>query len=144
MAQLVGICLQCGRIRRPGFDLWVGKIPWNRKWQPTPVFLLEKFHGQRSLVDYNPHDWADSTNYLAAPCIGKEETNWTQLKFRFFTSVVWEKSDANIWFIGCCKNQSSSRNSDMNFMGRHEYRVNLVLWSECFYSLNTPMLKPNL
>ena len=30
------ICLQCGR---PGFDPWVGKIPWRRKWQPTPVFL---------------------------------------------------------------------------------------------------------
>ena len=27
---------QCGR---PGFSLWVGKIPWRRKWQPTPVFL---------------------------------------------------------------------------------------------------------
>ena len=28
------------------FDPWVGKIPWRRKWQPTPVFLLGKFHGQ--------------------------------------------------------------------------------------------------
>ena len=25
--------------RRPGFDPWVGKIPWRREWQPTPVFL---------------------------------------------------------------------------------------------------------
>ena len=33
---------------------WVGKIPWNRKWQPTPVFLPGKFHGQRSLVGYSP------------------------------------------------------------------------------------------
>ena len=31
--------------RRCGFDPWVGKIPWRRKWQPTPVFLLEKSHG---------------------------------------------------------------------------------------------------
>ena len=30
---------QCRRHKRPGFDLWVGKIPWRRKWQPTPVFL---------------------------------------------------------------------------------------------------------
>ena len=29
---------------------WVGKIPWRRKWQPTPVFLLGKSHGQRSLA----------------------------------------------------------------------------------------------
>ena len=39
---------------RPGFDLWVGKIPWRRKWQPTPVFLPGEFHGQRSLVGYSP------------------------------------------------------------------------------------------
>ena len=35
---------------RHGFDPWVGKIPWRRKWQPTAVVLLEKCHGQRSLV----------------------------------------------------------------------------------------------
>ena len=40
--------------RRPGFDPWVGKIPWRREWQPTPVFLPGKFYGQRSLVGYNP------------------------------------------------------------------------------------------
>ena len=31
-----------------------GKIPWNRKWQPTLAFLTGKFHGQRSLVGYSP------------------------------------------------------------------------------------------
>ena len=31
------------------FDPWDGKIPWRREWQPTPVFLPEEFHGQRSL-----------------------------------------------------------------------------------------------
>ena len=30
----------------------LGKIPWSREWQPTPVFLPGGFHGQRSLVDY--------------------------------------------------------------------------------------------
>ena len=34
----------------PRFDPWVGKIPWRRKWLPTPVFLPEEFHGQWSLV----------------------------------------------------------------------------------------------
>ena len=33
---------------------WVGKIPWRRKWQPTPVFLPGESHGQRSLVGYSP------------------------------------------------------------------------------------------
>ena len=41
------VCLQCGR---PGLE----KIPWRRKWQPTPVFLLGEFHGQRSLEGYSP------------------------------------------------------------------------------------------
>ena len=36
------------------FDPWVRKIPWRREWQPTPLFLPEESHGQRSLVGYNP------------------------------------------------------------------------------------------
>ena len=36
--------------RRHRLGLWVGKILWRRKWQPTPVFLLGKSHGQRSLA----------------------------------------------------------------------------------------------
>ena len=61
---------QCGRCRRHGFDPWVRKIPWRRKWQPTPVFLPRKFHGQRSLVGYSPwdcrvgHDLASGTHKL--------------------------------------------------------------------------------
>ena len=39
-------CLQC---RRPGFDPWVGKIPWRKQWLFPPVFLPGEFHGQRSL-----------------------------------------------------------------------------------------------
>ena len=40
--------------RLPGFDTWVGKIPWRRKWQPTPVFLPGESHGGRHLVGYSP------------------------------------------------------------------------------------------
>ena len=32
---------QCGRCRRCGFEPWVGKIPWRRKWQPSQYFCLE-------------------------------------------------------------------------------------------------------
>ena len=49
---------------------WARKNPWSRKWQPTPVFFLGKFHGQRSPADYIVHgvsknwtrlcDWACS------------------------------------------------------------------------------------
>ena len=36
------------------FNPWVGKIPWSRKWQPTPAFLPGKFYGQRSLASSSP------------------------------------------------------------------------------------------
>ena len=40
--------------RGPGFDPWIGKILWRKAWQPTPVFLPEESHGQRSLAGYSP------------------------------------------------------------------------------------------
>ena len=45
---------QCRRCKRHGFDSWVGKTPWRRAWQPTPVFLHGESHGQRNLVGYSP------------------------------------------------------------------------------------------
>ena len=42
------------------FHPWVRKIPWGRKWQPAPVFLLGKSHGQRSLAGYSPEDHKQS------------------------------------------------------------------------------------
>ena len=49
-----------GDTQRHGFSLWVGKIPWRKKWQSTPEFLPEKFHGERSPADYNPWGWRES------------------------------------------------------------------------------------
>ena len=42
---------QCRRLR---FNPWVRKIPWRRKWQPTPVFLPGESHEQRTLMGYSP------------------------------------------------------------------------------------------
>ena len=54
---------QCGRCKRCRFDPQVRKIPWSRKWQPIPVFLPGKFHGQRSLAGNSPqgHKQLDTT-----------------------------------------------------------------------------------
>ena len=51
------------RSKRCGFDPWVRKIPWRRKWKPTPVLLHGKFNGQRSLAGYSPrgHKESDTT-----------------------------------------------------------------------------------
>ena len=40
--------------KRCGFNPWVGKTPWRRKWQPTPVFLPGESHSQKSLESYSP------------------------------------------------------------------------------------------
>ena len=45
---------QCRRHKRRRFDPWVGKILWKREWQPSPVFLRGKPHGQRNLLGYHP------------------------------------------------------------------------------------------
>ena len=45
---------QCRKVKRHGFDPWVGKIPWRRSWQLTPVFLPGESHGQKSLAGYSP------------------------------------------------------------------------------------------
>jgi len=45
---------QCRRHKRCRFNPWIKKIPWSRKWQPTPVFLPGESHGKKSLVGYSP------------------------------------------------------------------------------------------
>ena len=53
-------------MRETRFDPWVGKIPWRRKWQPTPVLLPGKSHEWRSVVSYSPwnHKEPDTTERL--------------------------------------------------------------------------------
>ena len=54
------------------FDPCVRKIPWRRKWQPAPVVLPEKPHGQRSLVGCNPggcKDFQQIAFFLLLDCL---------------------------------------------------------------------------
>ena len=57
----------CRRKRRYTLDSWVGKIPQRRKWQPAPIFLPGKFHGQKSLAGYCPwgHKEWDTSEQLS-------------------------------------------------------------------------------
>ena len=59
------LAYQCRRHKRHWFNPWVGKIPWSRSWQPTPVFLPGESHGQRSLEGYSPwgHKESDTTEW---------------------------------------------------------------------------------
>ena len=69
-----------GDVRERGFDPWVGKIPWRRAWQPSPVFLP----GQRSLV-------ANSMDSM----VHRVAKSWIRLK-RLSTHACLEKNDENI------------------------------------------------
>ena len=51
---------QCRRLGICGFDPWVRKSPWSRKWQPLPAFLPGKSHGKRNLADYSSLDSKES------------------------------------------------------------------------------------
>ena len=53
----------------PGFDSWVGKIPWRRIWQSTPALLPGKSHGRRSLIGY----------------VHRVAKSWTRLSYFTFT-----------------------------------------------------------
>ena len=72
---------RCRSHRRHGFHPWAGKIPWRRKWQPTPVFLPGESHGQRSLVGGSPwghkeSDTSERLNTLSSP--GGQQDTWEQ------------------------------------------------------------------
>ena len=59
---------QCRRCGRNSFGPWAGKVPWRKKWQPTPVFSPGKSHEWRSLVGYSSqgHKESDTAEQLSA------------------------------------------------------------------------------
>ena len=82
------ICLQCGR---PGFDPWVEKISWRRRWQPTPVFLPGRSHGQRSLAGNSPRGRkeSDMTERLHFTSLGKKPAKFGKSGSYFSLTLAW-------------------------------------------------------
>ena len=75
---------------RPGFDPWVGKIPWRRKWQPTPVLLPGESHGQRSLVSYSPWGRKESdTTSLSLFCYIAQWFSLTHTDTFWYSFPLW-------------------------------------------------------
>ena len=70
---------QYRRPKRHGFSPWVGKIPWRRKWQPTPVYLLRKFHRQRSLAGYSPGGCKESDTTEHTHIHTSKDLNWDSM-----------------------------------------------------------------
>ena len=85
--------------RRSEFDPCVGKIPWKRKWQPTPVFLPGKFHAQRSIAGYSPWDHRVRHNWTRTQAHTYEEklpwvcNQWTQLLLCILQNTLKENPE---------------------------------------------------
>ena len=84
--------------RRHKFDPWVGKIPWRRNWQPTPVFFPGKSHGHRSLAGYSPwghrvrHNWSDlagTQNKNITESLGFSASLAHYLSLPFFPRIIF-------------------------------------------------------
>ena len=84
---------QCRICKRCRFDPEVAKNPWSRKWQPTPIFLLGKFHGQRSLTGYSP--WGCKESDTTEP-----STTTTTETGRFQISKYRGKNKVQRWVSG--------------------------------------------
>ena len=119
------IC-QC---RRPWFDPWSGRIPWRRKWQPTPVFLpgKPKDRGARQATVHGvtknwswPRDWATTIGM-------KQDDLWTWLNERKWIKV-WFTS----WFQGCLWNfcQTTCMNSQHNALVANFWKMVWTVLSE--------------
>ena len=88
---------QCRRLQRLAFDPWVGKIPWRREWQPTPVFLPGKSDGQRSLAVYSPwgcKELGTTERLNLLTCVRLFATPWTvahqaPLSMKFSRQEYW-------------------------------------------------------
>ena len=73
----------------------IREIPWRRKWQPTPVFLPEKSHGQRTLAGYSPRVakswlWLSPTQAHAWTWTHSRVLGWPKNSFMFFYSILWK------------------------------------------------------
>ena len=93
---------QCRRRKRQQFDPWVRKIPWRRKWQPTPIFLPGKFHRLRSLAGYSP--W------------GHKESDITERPtLSLFLFSVLNELTAGVWSLWQFSEESKARRLLMTF-----------------------------
>ena len=106
---------QCRRWKTWGLDLWAGKIPWRRAWQPSPVSLPGESHGQRSLEGYSP--WSR-----------KESDTTERLTYTHTHTHIHTKSYYLILIlvVGGC----AARQDPFNVMGKGGWMIKTPLCSK--------------
>ena len=73
---------------RPGFDPWVGKIPWRRKWQSTPVCLPGEFHGQIPML-IHVDVWQKPIQYCKAIILQLKKNKFQKSKNKIICQVFF-------------------------------------------------------
>ena len=147
----IGVFMGCGgsagkepicqrrRRKRRGFNPSVRKIPWRRKWQPTPVFLPGKVHGQGSLGRLRVHRVAESdTSELT-------HTLWTLGRVQACLQVARQIHYKYIWFkrpTGTAVNQVRNRVCEQHFLKLElQYRLSPLYFFTLFFSCFFHFLK---
>ena len=123
---------QCRRLKRWRLSPWVGKVSWRREWQPTPVFLPGKSHGQRSLVGYTPWSFEEwnmtewpNTNMRTRPHTCECLCTWLRWGWGIKANV--SSLDAVVPILGLCQ---GDRRGELE--GR-------IFWISLYYFLQCQM-----
>ena len=91
-----------------------GRIPWRRKWQPTPVISPGKFHGQKNLASYIPwgHKEMDMSEHA---CTEAGKTHWylryLQARLSFLMTLLWlilKHKICSLWLLSSQRTLSES------------------------------------
>ena len=118
---------QCRRHKRCRFEPWVGKIPWRRKWQPAPIFLPGKFHGQKSLAGYSM--WDRKEIRLTTKHIEIFQIIIYFLLVVFSLISIWPEYIVFWGFANCCPGgQTSVFISDILLEHSHTHLFMYYLW----------------
>ena len=79
---------QCRSHRKCSFNPLVGKIPWRRKWQSTPVVLPGKSHGQRSLAEYSTYGLKELDMTEKGLVWDRQANAWNLLKWNWYYNAM--------------------------------------------------------
>ena len=102
---------QSERHKRYGFNSWVGKISWRRKWLPTPAFFPGECYGQRSLAGYHH---------------GIVESDTTEQQTPHFTVEKW----LFLWYLSLpvCRLRKKSTSGKAKICFLHDWRLTQWSW----------------
>ena len=80
----------------PGFDPWVGEIPWRRKWHPTPILLPRKPRGRRSLVPMGSQSGTRPSDLAHLPRQVDKNTQYCGSAVAQSCPTLWDPADCSL------------------------------------------------